>query len=89
MLAGVRGDGPTPRGTPNDPSDLTDILIREWGGDGHSHSWLPIKDAALIFMQTDNPACLDDFAREHPENHYFNVDDDQMDKYRLVFWFDN
>lgn len=88
-LAGVRGEGPPPRGLPSDPSDLTDMLTRQWGSDDHSHSWLPVKDAAMIFMQTDNPESLDDYAKEHPETHYFNVDDDQVDQYRLVFWFDN
>lgn len=86
-LAGVRGEGPEPRGVPDDASDLARLQIEEWGSDGHSHSWLPLKDAAAIFLSTERN--LDDHARKYPTEHFFNVDPASADSYRLVFWFDN
>lgn len=58
MLADVRngtgfagcgtGDGfvpiSQPRGLPNDVSEYVKGESDEWGGDGHSHSWLTVKD---------------------------------------------
>jgi hypothetical protein len=37
-LAGVRGEGPAPRGIPPDASPLYTQYVTEWRGDGHSHS---------------------------------------------------
>lgn len=90
-LAGVRGDGPKPLGLPEDISDTTELLSSDWGGDGHSHSWLPIKEAAKIFLNTDRlPAAPDSLAARWPESYYFGVDDESgLDDYRIVFWFDN
>ena len=96
-LAGVRGDGPEARGLPPDLSDTTALLASEWGDDGHSHSWLPLNEAARIFLETEwvPPGKeLSESIKKYPEEHYFNVDrleagggDD--DNYRVVFWFDN
>src|SRR5215471_14331674 len=49
-LAGVRGDGPEPKGVPDDASDLALVEIDEWGGDGHSHTWLTLDEAIPIFL---------------------------------------
>lgn len=38
-LAGVRGDGPDPKGLPEGVSPMTQAYIDSWGADGHSHSW--------------------------------------------------
>src|SRR5207237_392615 len=55
-LAGVRGEGPEARGMPADASPLAKYDSDECGPDGHSHSWLPLKDAAQIFLKTErNP----------------------------------
>lgn len=43
IMAGVRGDGPAivaPKGFPNDASELTKILRKDYGSDGHTDSWL-------------------------------------------------
>ena len=43
-MAGVRGDASNaiapPRGMPDDASDMTALMCKYWGRDGHSHSWL-------------------------------------------------
>jgi hypothetical protein len=85
-LAGVRGDGPAPRGIPEDVSTLSRDEIDRWGPDGHSHSWLPIDAAAQIFLCTAGES--DEFANKYPSNHFFDVDSEQG-AHRIVFWFDN
>lgn len=90
-LARVRGDGPDPRGVPGDISDSTEFLIRDYGVDGHSHSWLPLADAARIFAETqwiDEP--LTDWQKERPADFYFGIyAENDLSDYRLIFWFDN
>ena len=91
-LAGVRGDGPDPRGIPYDVSETTRYLIGGWGVDGHSHSWLPVADAARIFLETNwwgEPAKPDDYASKYPEAFFFGVDSEDAPPSRIVFWFDN
>lgn len=94
-LAGVRGDGPEPRGVPEDASALTRLEIRGWGGDGHSHSWLPISDAVKIFSTRFYEAeqALDPKSYEaaSPADFWFGSSgaDSEPNKYRLIFWFDN
>lgn len=92
QLAGVRGDGPAPRGLPDDMSETAALLVEDWAGDGHSHSWLPMKDAAAVFLATErNPP---EMAKKYPDSHFFGVDTSgasgkSRDDYRLIFWFDN
>src|SRR5262245_45786506 len=89
-LAGVRGDGPEPRGVPDDISETTDFLIRDWDGDGHSHSWLMLSDAVPIFLETAWPDPEpDSFTAKYPASYFFGVESEKLDDYRLIFWFDN
>lgn len=91
QLAGVRGNGPSPKGIPVDVSETTQFLINEWGVDGHSHSWLELDEACRIFAATEYSE-LDDFAKKYPASYYFCVScdkDSDFDNYRVVFWFDN
>lgn len=88
-LAGVRGDGPPPRGLPDDISDSTRLFRDEWGDDGHSDSWLPLHDAARLWLETERGE-VNDFMRKWPESHYFDVElESYPGVYRVVFWFDN
>ena len=89
-LAGVRGDGPDPRGIPDDASELSKLQIADWGQDGHSHSWMSVAEAAPIFYETDSYK-KDEFARYYPAAYYFDVDMDskKLEDYCIVFWFDN
>jgi len=87
-LAGVRGDGPEPRGLPPDASELSRLLYDT--SDDHSHSWLPAREAVEVFLATEYNR-ISDFARKYPAYFYFKIDEDQenLDDYRIVFWFDN
>ena len=92
-LAGVRGDGPQAIGLPDDISALTAELVREWDGDGHSHSWMPLKSAAKIFAETESFGAKR--GERDPIEYYFGVYFDggrsatSVEDYRIVFWFDN
>lgn len=101
-LASVRGEGEKPRGLPPDISDLTRLEVAGWGGDGHSHSWLSLKDAARIWLETewlrDKTFDPDSYEAKYPEAHYFGCEAvdaggseryGKIDDYRVVFWFDN
>jgi hypothetical protein len=92
-LANVRGDGPEPRGIPADISDTTAMLLEDWEGDAHSMSWLPLGEAAKIFIATEYSSKPEDFAAKYPQSHFFGVDEsddrNKRVKYRLIFWFDN
>lgn len=89
-LAGVRGEGTAARGLPTDISETARYLAHHWGVDGHSHSWLPLIEAAEIFLATEWPKRpgAEKYAAKYPCSHYFGVEGD-LDNYRLVFWFDN
>jgi hypothetical protein len=88
-LASVRGEGPSPRGIPADPSDTTSFLVEKWGEDGHSHSWLPLVEAAAIYLATDQCGQPSKYRDEYPCSHFFGVDENEAGDHRLVFWFDN
>lgn len=86
-LAGVRGDGPEPKGIPSDASETTMYLIKQWGRDGHSHSFLPIDEAVSIFAATQFPE-LSGYAQKYPASYFFNHEERDGEA-RIVFWFDN
>jgi hypothetical protein len=91
-LAGVRGVGPEPRGIPSDASETTAFLIADDGDDGHSHSWLPLDEAAAIFGRTEpwpDGVPEDGWPRAYPASLFFGVESESIAEHRLVFWFDN
>ena len=89
-LAGVRGDGPEPKGLPADISESADLYVEEWEGDAHSHSWLPAEEAAKIFLETEyEHEERSDYRKKYPLEHYFGIDDEKSSDYRIVFFFDN
>lgn len=89
-LAGVRGDGPEPRGFPEDASQSAKYLFDDWGADAHSPSWLEIDEATRVFLATEyEPFKADSIEAKWPMSHYFNTEADNPDNYRIVFWFDN
>lgn len=87
---GVRGyAGLTARGVPRNASDTAKYHIKRYGSDGHSHSWMPIQQAAKIMLETEyNP---DEWTRKWPIDAYFQVEERHLKEadHRLVFWFDN
>lgn len=92
-LAGVRyGYGDklpigSAKGVPHDVSESAKLFIDEWGADGHSHSYMPVKDAASIFLETEYQAS--EFCKSYPCSCFFDVEEDEADDYRIVFFFDN
>lgn len=88
-LAGVRGNYDKPLlGVPKDASDLTKLKVKQWGVDGHSHSYVDLKYFVHVYMQS-----TDGFTPEHsliPEHSVlgFCFSEDEI-KQRVVFWFDN
>lgn len=91
-LAGVRGEGPDPKGFPEDASDLSYMSFHDWGSDAHSASWLELKAATDIFLATGYPlenAAHEQYRKKYPADFYFGVDNYEMGDCRIVFWFDN
>lgn len=78
-LAGVRGDGPEPRGIPDDVSETAKCLIDDIGADGHSHSWEPLQHAATVFAatayypDTEEGRRTQKIANEYPASYFFDV----------------
>ncbi len=92
-LAGVRDYNETsssrPYGIPDDISETAKLDIDKWDIDGHSHSYLGIEKAAKIFFDTRKNKDKEIY---DPIYHYFDLDldiDDDLDNFRVVFWFDN
>ena len=104
-LCGVRGGGSsfgfTCRGLPEDASTLSHHLLSEDDGDLHSHSWLDMKElsgplAANKVPESKIPALV----AERMGNSGYNlkllqdwvsddIEDENIDQWRLVFAFDN
>ena len=98
VLAGVRGPGPDPLGLPEDASSMTLEYSDYWGADGHSHSFMSLRDFAKQRLLAEGKSV--DLLREKisgeqdkliKERIGFPIDDneDLLDDYRVVFWFDN
>jgi len=80
-------------GIPDDISETAGYDIKVWGVDGHSHSYLPIKEAAQIFLDTVY-GDISEFDTKYPYYTFFDIEIDKtegpgVENYRLVFWFDN
>ncbi len=95
-LAGVRGDGPHPKGLPVDMSESTRLFVEEYGSDGHSQSYMDLVEAANLFLKLDN--LIDDYSHKYPVSHYFDMDMEEIceecgqskqGEYRFIFFFDN
>jgi hypothetical protein len=91
LLAGVRDyqeeSQARPKGIPDDISDTAKYDIKQWNSDGHSHSYIALKDAAKIFLATDDKPT--DYAKEYALDKYFDFDGEKAENARLIFWFDN
>jgi len=90
-LAGVRGEGPDPKGLPEDASELTLMLVAtRWRNDGHSFSYASLVEATKIFLETGHEDAISDLGIKYPENFFFGVgSEDGFENFRIVFWFDN
>lgn len=96
-LAGVRGDGPEPNGVPPDASALTQRCISRWGGDGHSHVHMTLREFVkrkIISDETIADAAKSKLQGGDPIAEYLRdcIDDDDItldDNTRVIAWFDN
>lgn len=89
-LAGVRGEGPEPRGLPNDVCEATRYLWKTRGD--HTPSWLFVSEAVRVFQERPR------YAAETPhvpcndwseEVEYWFGDSSLEPDDRFVFWFDS
>ena len=89
-IAGVRGEGPPPRGMPLDMSDLARMYIKSWDGDGHSHTWLSEEEAIRIWapyvLKDGNWVAPD---RRQKVGNFLGMNEVGENKHRLVIFFDN
>ena len=100
ILAGVRSycEEPIsePKGLPDDVSDIIKELSNNYGVDGHSHSWLTLKEILDYDWDSVEKVCFEEY-----EYNYINdfkhvikkliscsIDVSLLD-IRCVFWFDS
>jgi len=103
-LAGVRQDVPDypnaePRGLPDDASPLAAMLSEAMDDDGHSHSWMMLTEAWPIFKRYQFNDIEARIKGEVPEDECYSLSKhfgisfvgemSDLDKFRIVFWFDN
>lgn len=98
-IAGVRGEGPTPLGLPEGLSVMAREEIKRWGPDGHSHSWLYLRDFVMSAIRHNGDigyAALKALNGKHPALEFLNapadgiqVDIEDLADFRVVFWFDS
>lgn len=104
FLAGVRNTAniiplSSARGLPDDMSTHVRHEFEEWGDDGHTRSWLSLRE--LLEFDYDQPLAFRDGGRDSrcTEATYRELLDEDffielrelkaLDVKRLVFWFDN
>lgn len=99
-LAGVRGPGPDPLGLPEDMSSMSRMYTDIWGDDGHSHSYASLRDFVTTWLAS-NDESITSFVKERLEGKdpVLEVvktlgicryeEEPSIDRYRVVFWFDN
>ncbi len=95
-VAGVRIDGPKPLGMPEDASPLARTCALAWDGDGHSHSYMPMREFIAAKLQGDNrvaEAMRQRIDGKDPVIEFlataFYDPQEHIDGSRVVFWFDN
>ncbi len=100
-LAGVRGLGPEPLGLPEDLSSMSRMYTDSWDTDGHSHSYASLRDFVTTWLVVNNESIVS-LVKEKLEGNdpvlevvkklgicQYEEEEPSIDKYRVVFWFDN
>lgn len=70
-MAGVRGsETPVspPKGLPKDMGVVTALSAKEWGADGHSHSWLNAEEIAAVHDWQEER--MNAWRKENPKSDY-------------------
>jgi hypothetical protein len=88
-LAGVRGDGPQPRGLPEDINPATRHWLAKMGD--HTPSWLPIAEFCALYLKHRRLTPGDTEDIKYPASEFFYLDeaDDNPERFRVVFNFDS
>lgn len=100
-LAGVRRPGPEPLGLPEDLSGMSRMYTNIWDGDGHSHSYASLQDFVTAWLVNNDNENIASLVKEKLKGNdpVLEVvkklgicqyeEESRIDKYRVVFWFDN
>lgn len=75
-----------PKGLPHDVSIPIKMRSEYYGSDGHSHSWLTLKELKEFDFSRFGDTCKEFIDEVIPKMEAQEVDDDEV---RIVFWFDN
>lgn len=91
ILADVRNDGSVesidyPRGIPHDCSSGYSYITKQWGSDGHSHSYFTLKELLEVDWNLYEKEYITDFLETIEK---MKSIDDNPEKVRCVFFFDN
>ncbi len=94
-LSGVRGDGPAPNGLPPDISELAQMVVEQWGEDGHSHSHFTLRECGVHFLNAYAPKRMLSDSRVQWLCSFFGLgyhrdhEEDLLDNVRLIIFYDN
>jgi hypothetical protein len=100
-MAGVRGQAKPIsllRGLPKDLSMIAQIANEHWGSDGHSHSWLTLKELGIVEDWYEKIAFENNYKTLFAPFGYlfgnkFHKDSiskiPEIQDVRMVFWFDS
>ena len=92
-LAGVRGDGPAPKGAPSDISEGARYRLRKWGDDARSISYDTLIRFLDVCKETDRDDVFYNDTWKYSDfcEHYLGIGfdkDECVDDFRVVYWFD-
>ena len=92
-LAGVRGDGPVPKGTPSDISKGTQYRLSKWGSYAHNISYDTLVRFLDVCKETDRDDVFYDDTWKYSDfcEHYLGMGlgkEECVDDFRVVYWFD-
>lgn len=94
-LAGVRGEGPDPKGFPEDASELARMMTDPDSADDHSHSYDTLEDFVRTYLLTAGDEVVASTIVDQLRGgnglitHTAGVWDNDLHLYRVVYWFDN
>lgn len=95
-VAGVRTEGPDPKGLPDDASDMSRFARERWGMDGHSWTHLTLLEFLSIYVLHNFTADAMRARLEHADKEKIIQDyfphlwlSASLSEYRVVIWFDN
>lgn len=93
-LAGVRGDGPAPKGAPSDISKGAQYRLGKYGSDAHSVSYDTLIRFLDVCKETERDSTWDYSSYKTSDfcEHYLGIGfdkDECVDDFRVVYWFDS